>query len=85
MKTLNDMVLSKCPWCGNLPTVTSCDRFITIGCNICKYHRTFHGLVQSEIDTGVPIHYNNGTISMTEWYDKDAYDRAEEGWNTRYG
>ena len=75
--------LKPCPFCGEMPTVYSCDRLISIGCKPCGYSRGFHGLVQSEIDTGVPIVYTGGTISTSEWYDKDAREKAITAWNRR--
>lgn len=41
----------------------SVDRLIVIGCRPCGYYRSFHGLVQTEIDTGVPIVYEGGKVS----------------------
>jgi len=77
--------LKPCPFCGEEAYFWSCDRLINIGCKKCSYHRHFHGLVQSEINTGVPIHYESGEISTTEWYDKDAHEKAIEAWNKRSG
>lgn len=82
--TIESLNLLPCPFCGGEPTATSCDRIITIGCNRCGYHRSFHGLVQSEIDTGVPIVYKGGKVSGYEWYDKDAHERAAQSWNRRF-
>lgn len=79
--TRND--LKPCPFCGSQPYEASCDRLIKIGCDVCDYHMHFNGIVQSEINTGVPIHYRDGTISDTEWYDKDAHKKADEKWNAR--
>ena len=75
--------LKPCPFCGGEAYVTSCDRIINIGCKPCGYHRYFHGLVQSEINTGVPIVYTGGVKSDSEWYDKDAHEKAIEAWNRR--
>lgn len=76
--------LKPCPFCGRQPIMEECDRLITIGCKPCGYTRHFNGLVQAEIDTGVPVHYLDGTISNCEWYDKDAEEKAVKKWNTRY-
>ena len=75
--------LKPCPFCGEEAYIWSCDRLINIGCKKCDYHRAFHGLIQSEINTGIPIHYKGGKISTTEWYDKDANEKAIEAWNKR--
>lgn len=75
--------LKPCPFCGEQPYVNSYDRLITIGCKKCFYYRSFHGLVQNEIDTGVPIIYEGGIVSDHEWYDKDAHKKAVEAWNRR--
>ena len=75
--------LKPCPFCGEMPEVFSCDRLISISCKQCGYIRGFHGLVQSEINTGIPIIYEGGKTSTTEWYDKDAYKKAIEKWNRR--
>lgn len=77
--------LKPCPFCGSAPDVFSCDRLISISCKSCGYSRGFHGLVQSEINTGVPIVYTGGKISTTEWYDKNAHEKAIEAWNRRAG
>lgn len=75
--------LKPCPFCGEEPYVDTCDRLIVIGCNKCNYSRGFHGLVQSEINTGIPIVYEGGKESDHEWYDKDALEKAIEAWNRR--
>ena len=75
--------LKPCPFCGGEPFKDSCDRLIRIGCKVCNYNRAFHGLVQSEIDTGIPIRYADGKTSTDEWYDQHAHERAAEAWNRR--
>ena len=82
MKIENEK-LKPCPFCGGEPYIDSCDRLISIGCKPCGYIRSFHGLVQSEIDTGVPIVYKSGKVSDSEWYDRFAYKKAIEAWNRR--
>ena len=74
-----------CPFCGEMPYVSSCDRLINIGCEECGYHRSFHGLVQSVIETPVVITRSIDTGEPIEWYDKDAYVRALYAWNERKG
>lgn len=75
--------LKPCPFCGAEPYVDSCDRIINIGCDECKYHRYFHGLVQSEFETPVVISRYKNTGEAYEWYDKDAFLKAAMGWNRR--
>ena len=75
--------LKPCPFCGGNPYYESYDRLIIIGCHTCGYSRGFHGYVQSEQDTGVPIIYQGGKISDYEWYDKAAHEKATEAWNRR--
>lgn len=75
--------LKPCPFCGGDAYEDACDRLITIGCKPCGYHMSFHGLVQSEFDTGVPVVYNGGKISDCEWFDSKAHERAAEAWNRR--
>lgn len=75
--------LKPCPFCGGEAYEDACDRIIRIGCKACKYNRAFHGLVQSEINTGVPIIYTGGEVSDSEWYDQYAHERAYEAWNRR--
>ncbi len=77
------MELKPCPFCGGEPYIDACDRLISIGCKPCGYRRSFHGLVQSEIDTGVPIVYKGGKVSDSEWYDQFAHEKAIESWNRR--
>ena len=74
--------LKACPFCGAEPYVESCDRLIDIGCKACGYHLHFHGLVQSEIETPViASRWQSGLPA--EWYDKDAFKKAADGWNRR--
>ena len=75
--------LKPCPFCGGEVYEDAVDRLITIGCPSCGYVRSFHGLVQSEINTGVPIVYEGGKVSDHEWYDQFAHERAAEAWNRR--
>ena len=75
--------LKPCPFCGGEAEKWSCDRLILIGCPVCNYKRSFHGLVQSEIVTDIPIPYDDGTVSDHEWYDSRAHERANEAWNRR--
>lgn len=75
--------LRECPFCGGEAFKRSYDRLIQIGCESCGYTRGFCGIIQSKIDTGVPIRYEDGKISTYEWYDKDAGEKAVEAWNTR--
>lgn len=80
---LGENKLLQCPFCGREPYIDSCDRLINIGCEPCGYHRTFHGLVQSEHKTAVVASYKKGTKEPLEWYDKDAYLKAVSAWNKR--
>lgn len=82
---LKDMELLPCPFCGKHPHLFSCDRLISIGCDDCGYTRGFHGLVQTEVNTGIVASYNQNTNEPVEWYDKDAYANAIEKWNARAG
>ena len=75
--------LKPCPFCGGEAYEFACDRLIEIGCDRCKFHLSFHGIVQSEINTGVPIVYSGGKKSDYEWYDKNARLKAAEAWNRR--
>ena len=77
------MELKPCPFCGGEAYEWACDRLINIGCKTCDYLLHFHGIVQSEIDTGVPIVYKGGKVSDYEWYDKDAHKKARAAWNRR--
>ena len=80
---LDGRMLLPCPFCGAEPYIDSCDRLINIGCEPCKFHLYFHGLVQSEIETGVVASRSSKTGEPLEWYDKDAYQKAVDGWNRR--
>lgn len=82
MKNMADNV-KPCPFCGGEPYIDSCDRLILIGCNLCGFSRYFHGLVQSEVNTGIPIVYKGGKVSDSEWYDQFAHEKAVEAWNRR--
>lgn len=73
--------LKKCPFCGGEPFEWSCDRLIQIGCKKCSYQLSFHGVIQSEIDTGVPVVYEGDKVSDHEWYDQFAHEKAAEVWN----
>lgn len=75
--------LKPCPFCGAEPYVESCDRIINIGCEACRYHLYFHGLVQDEIETGVVASRYKDSGEACEWYDRDAFAKAAEGWNRR--
>ena len=75
--------LKPCPFCGGEPFTQYYDRLIVIGCKPCGYRRSFHGLVQSEINTGVPVVYKGGKVSDHEWYDQFAHEKAHEAWNRR--
>lgn len=77
--------LLKCPFCGGEPYIVSCDRIISIGCERCKFHRPFHGLAQSDEVTDVVITRDRKTGEPIEWYDKDAFQKAIDGWNRREG
>ena len=81
---LGDATLLSCPFCGGEPYIDSCDRIINIGCEPCGYKRYFHGLVQSDIETGVVASISSNTGEPLEWYDRDAYQKAVDGWNRRY-
>ena len=78
-----DIPLKPCPFCGAEPYIESCDRIIDIGCEACGYHLHFHGLVQSEIETGVVVSRYKDSGKAYEWYDRDAFAKAAEGWNRR--
>lgn len=80
---MSRLILKPCPFCGGEAYEWCCDRVINIGCKACRYHLNYHGLVQSKINTGVPIIYEGGKASDHEWYDKDAYKKAVEAWNRR--
>ena len=73
--------LKSCPFCGAKAYEDSCDRLIWIGCDKCDYHMHFHGVVQTEIKTPVVAGYYKG--QPTEWYDKDAHEKAHKKWNRR--
>lgn len=75
--------LKPCPFCGGEAYTWACDRVIEIGCKACNYHMSFPGLVQSEINTHVPVVYKGNIVSDHEWYDKDAHKRATQKWNRR--
>ena len=75
--------LKPCPFCGGEPYIDACDRLITIGRKPCGFRRSFHGLVQSEVNTGIPIVYKGGKVSDCEWYDRFAHEKAVEAWNRR--
>ena len=75
--------LKPCPFCGGKANVEECDYVIQISCPKCKFTRSFRGLVQSEVNTGVPVRYTGGIISSTEWYDCDAERNAINRWNER--
>lgn len=80
-------ILKPCPFCGGEACEESCDRIIQIGCKECNYHMTFHGVVQTEINTGVVASYlkrNDGVKTPYEYYDAKAYEKAHEKWNRRY-
>lgn len=74
--------LKPCPFCGTKPTYWSCDRLITIACPECDYNRAFVGLINNR-PNNVPVHYEGGKISETEFYHYDAEDEAIKKWNTR--
>ena len=74
--------LKPCPFCGELPEFWSCDRLITITCQRCNYHRAFDGIISNK-PTDVPIHYEGGKISTTEFYHRFAHEEAMEEWNRR--
>lgn len=80
---LRGMALKPCPFCGGQPYIDSCDRLINIGCEVCGYHRYFHGLVQSELITDVVVSRSKQNGLPQEWYDKDAYEKAVAFWNRR--
>lgn len=75
--------LKPCPFCGGEAFKEAFDRLITIGCRVCNYYMSFHGVVQSEINTGKPVIYTGGEVSEHEWYDQFAHERAAEKWNRR--
>lgn len=74
--------LRECPFCGEKPEFWSCDRLIKISCNKCNYHMSFDGII-SRKKSDVPIHYEGGEISTTEFYHQHAEDEAVEVWNAR--
>lgn len=80
---MDRLKLKPCPFCGGEAKRWSCDRLILIGCATCNYKRSFHGLVQSEIETACPVRYRDGTVSDHEWYDGLAHEKAAEAWNRR--
>lgn len=75
--------LKPCPFCGEKPDFWSCDRLIKISCNKCNYHMSFDGII-SRKKSDVPIHYEGGEISTTEFYHQYAEEEAVEVWNTRF-
>ena len=77
-----DIKLKPCPFCGEAPKFWSCDRLITITCEKCNYRRAFDGIVGNK-NTGIPIHYEGGKISTTEFYNRFAKEEAIEAWNRR--
>jgi hypothetical protein len=77
-------LLKPCPFCGKIPTLESCDRIIQISCDNCHYTRIFYGLI-SFVPSDVPVRYEGGVISTTEFYHADAHEKAIEAWNTRKG
>lgn len=74
--------LKPCPFCGDIPEMWSCDRLITITCKKCNYHRAFDGLISNK-PSCVPIRYEGGEISSTEFYHPYAHEEAIETWNKR--
>lgn len=75
--------LLPCPFCGDRPYIDSSNVLIEIGCERCGYHRAFNGLIQSDFKTDVVIGTRKDTGEPYAWYDKDAYEKARAGWNTR--
>ena len=74
--------LKKCPFCGGEAEKWSCDRLITISCKKCNYTRSFNGLVSNK-KTDVPVVYEGGIVSDTEFYNRYAHEEAIEAWNNR--
>ena len=77
-------LLKPCPFCGEIPNWESCDRLIHISCDNCNYTRSFVGLINN-VPSDVPVRYEGGVISTTEFYHADAHEKAIEAWNTRKG
>jgi len=75
--------LLACPFCGEKPYIESCDRLIVIGCSSCDYYMHSNGFVQSLFETKVVASKEKVTGRPIEWYDKDAFEKAESKWNRR--
>lgn len=75
--------LKPCPFCGEKPEFWTCDRLIKISCEKCNYFRVFEGIVSNK-KSDVPIHYECGEISTTEFYHQYAEEEAVDAWNTRF-
>lgn len=74
--------LKPCPFCGEIPQYSACDRVITITCKKCNYRRAFDGLI-SRKPSDVPIIYEGGIVSTTEFYHPLADEDAIKAWNRR--
>lgn len=88
---MSEQLLATCPFCGSAPTVNSYDRGISIGCESCKYSRSFPGLLQRK-ESPVPILQYRKADGETEtlapedareWYHADAHKDANALWNKR--
>lgn len=81
-KELKKNLLRECPFCGGEAEKWSCDRLITISCKKCNYTRNFNGLVSNK-KTDVPVVYEGGIVSDSEFYNRYAHEEAIEAWNNR--
>ena len=67
--------LKPCPFCGGEAYFDAVDRIINIGCDVCKYHRHWRGLITTE--------QHEVRVNECEYYNPKAHEEAIEAWNRR--